>query len=232
MKAVAIVIALLCFVTNVFAKKPLNFAPLQGAYDGVHSHVNHNQRLDFPLPTPTALNALVPLGDAVEGIKEGYIVRETFGIDDPTVEVSTAIANEIARKLQLPVTSSRNSNFRSLFVTGLMDVNELASQVGPGKLIVNAGSERWRVYPSSFGSRYYAGYVVTVEVIDSTKGKLLWRGVCGAPDPIPKKNQLPERSAIFENNAAALKEEIGKARDFCTLKILKDLVGEKPAPVR
>jgi hypothetical protein len=230
MKALFIGIVLLSTATSVSAKKPLDFGHLHGAYDGVHSHVNHNQRLDFPLPTPTALNALVPLGDVAESIRQGHIVREAFGIDDPTVEVSTTIANEIARKLQLPLTSSRNSEFRGLLVAGLMDPKELASQVGPGKLIVNAGSERWRVYPKGLGGgRYYVGYVVTTEIIDSTQGKLLWRGVCGAPDPVPKKDQLPERSEILENNAAALKSEIAKVRDFCTLKILKDLTGEEPS---
>jgi len=115
-KALVIGIAVFCVSANVFAKKPLDFGQLQGDFDGVHSHVNHNQRLNFPLPTPTALNALAPFGETIEAIVQGHIVRETYGIDDPTVEVSTAIANEIARMLQLPLTSSRNSEFRGRWV--------------------------------------------------------------------------------------------------------------------
>ena len=230
MKKLVIGFALFCAASNVVAKKPLDFVKLQGAYDGVQSHVNHNQRLMFPLPTPTALNALAQFGETAEAIKQGHIVRETYGIDDPTVEVAAAIANEISSRLQLPVTSSRNSEFRSLFanLAGLMGTKEFASQVGPGKLAVNVGSDLWGVYKKGKG-RYFVAYWVTTEIIDSTQGKLLWRDICIAP--IPKKDQRPETATMFENNAAALKGEIDKMRDFCTLKILKNLTGEEAQSV-
>ena len=173
---------------------------------GKHVVVSQYAKPDFA--AMTAGKAAFGLFGAMAMITAGNELVKSENIEDPAIEISEHLANDMAVKrsatvLPTPHQVATDDNPSSLV------------KVYPGAdVILDVKTVNWMYsyYPTQWG-KYHVTYIARVRVIDGKTGALIAQHLCKVEPTDP--NDPPTNDALRADHAALLKQFLHKAADTC-----------------
>ena len=141
-------------------------------------------------------------------ISAGNELVRSENIDDPAVEISERIANDMAQKRSaalLPVSHQIAANDNPA---------SLVKAYSGADIILDVKTINWMYlyYPSNW-SKYHVMYTARVRLIDGKSGAIVAQHMCKV-DPTDQNNP-PTRDALHADHAALLKQLLHKAASTC-----------------
>lgn len=215
--------------TPVLAANSVSLDELQAnGYESVVATKDQTPRFTFH--APKGLNPAHFLG-GVAGIvmhakaaERGLEVLEEYKVVEPAVDIAKGLANLLSDNLKLAndykdsglASSASSSHFT------LRSAKDLASEYGPGKLVVNVGTQMWTLQGTS-KSKFRVMYFAKAQIADTSRPDILASSECVYP--LKKGDAARDAATMFDNDAASLKAEFREVTEFCLAKFKSDLLG-------
>jgi hypothetical protein len=173
---------------------------------GKHVVVSHYAKPDFA--AMTAGKAAFGLIGGLAMVSAGNDLVKSEGIEDPAIEISQRLADDMAAKHSATVLPISNK------IATDDNPSSLVKAYPGADLILDVKTLNWMyIYYRSQWSKYHVMYIARVRLIDGKTGALLAQHLCNV-DPTDPKNP-PTSDALRADHAALLKQSLHKAADTC-----------------
>jgi len=173
---------------------------------GKHVVVSHYAKPDFSAFTPG--KAAFGMFGAIAMINAGNELVNTENIQDPAIEISEHIANNLVEKRSASMLTAQHP-------VATDDSPASLVRTYPGAdIILDVKTINWMyVYYPSQWSKYRVMYAARVRLIDGKTGALVAQHMCKVDPTDP--NNPPTVDALRADHAALLKQFLHKAADTC-----------------
>ncbi|WP_147281698.1 hypothetical protein [Dyella solisilvae] len=168
--------------------------------------VSEYAKPDFSAMTPG--KAAFGLFGAMAMISAGNELVKSESIEDPAIEISQHLANDMAAKRSATVLPASHQ-------IATDDNPATLVKMYPGAdVILDVKTINWmyNYYPSNWG-KYHVNYAARVRLIDGKTGALVAQQLCKIDPTDP--NDPPTNDALRADHAALLKQFLHKAANSC-----------------
>ncbi|WP_267226253.1 hypothetical protein [Dyella silvae] len=176
------------------------------ALQGKHVVVTQYAKPDFSAMTPG--KAAFGMFGAMAMVSAGNELVKSENIEDPAIEISEQIANDMAVKRSATVLPSSHQIAADDNPASLVKIYPGADVI----LDVKTINWMYSYYPTQW-SKYHVFYAARVRLIDGKTGALVAQQLCKVDPTDP--NDPPTNDALRADHAALLKQFLHKAASTC-----------------